>query len=232
MWMKPKPSTLLWLFLIIAPLPLGGWFGHQLLTTACEAERAVTIAKAGGVDAAGRIPVLCRLTTDPGRVADLVSTSPKDAEVTSVDIASMRLSAMSAVSAVLLGIIATLLAYKAWLPVTGTSETLEGLSFDVRVDATSSDLRMVIGGAAGSAIRLANIVVTDPSGTKLLDVDGFTLTAGAVHGWSIFSAGTVWPPRVSVTGIVSTGPVPRWRFAAEVDLTSTPFVRSIIQERV
>jgi hypothetical protein len=197
-----------WAWLILAPIAIGLIACLQVGAYTCTAEIQAAPHPVSDVG------MLCRMLVDDKRVAQLPASG------SSIDLASMRIAAVSLFVTTLFGLIALLVGYKAFVLDKRRPTDLDSFGCTLTADATTSGVTGSIIASTTDDSLLENLVVEDGAGAVLQRHPNLALAAGEVFAWQVLPPHSTSPATLIVKARMIIAGAPSSTFAAEFDLTS------------
>lgn len=208
MTLRTNLRKLGWAWLILAPIAIGVLACLQAGAYSCTAEIQTAPHPVSDVG------MLCRALVDEKRIAELPrSESP-------IDLASMRIAAVSLFVTTLFGLIALLIGYKAFVIDRRRPAAVDSFGCVLAADAATAEVTGSIVASATEDAMLEDLLVEDGTGAILQRHPNIALAAGKVHVWQVLPPHATSPASLAVKGRMIVAGAPSSTFAAEFDLTT------------
>lgn len=218
MKLKLMLQRLGWTWLIVAPIVIGVIACMQVGAYSCTAEIQAAPRQVSDVG------LLCRALVDEKHVAELPpSVSP-------FDLASMRIAGVSLYVAILFGLIAILVGYKAFIIDKRRPTALDSFGCILTADAATGEVSGTIAASTTDDAMLEHLLVEDGTGAVLLSHPNLALAAGEIFVWQVLPPHSTSPTGLVVKGRIIVAGASVSTFEAEFDLTTGCTPRTMIRK--
>ena len=192
-------------------LAVAGVYGAGRL--GCAAEARVLSARQQG----SQPGLICAIINDPPASYADQASSKRNAGVSDVELAALKVSTLAAVATFFLGAIATLLGYQSFMKDGGRRRGLSiGFGIDMRADGRGG-VAGTISNASSGGITILETEVSDGSSPAFQTLPEFRVRGGGRHEWTVLLPHSAWPTSSIFRGRYKLDAGGTFRFEAVFD---------------